>query len=88
MEVKVFSFYMEENKFVFIFTWYHLLSLATGKDYSSISKIGQQNPGIAALEYFISAYFKCDFHVKIYVETYQNINFQLTSSVESKDIPA
>ena len=78
MEVKVFSFYMEKNKFVFIFTWYHLLPLATGKDYSSISKIGQQNPGIAALEYFISAY----------VEAYQNIIFQLTSSVESKDISA
>ena len=74
---------MEKNKFVFIFTSYHLLPLATGKDYPNISKIGQQNPGIT-LKDFISAYFNCDFHTKIY----QNTNFHLTSSFESADIPA
>ena len=45
-----------KKEFVFIFT-YHLLPLATGKDYPSISKTGQQNP-VIALEDFISAYFE------------------------------
>ena len=48
-----------KNKFVFIFT-YHLQPLATGKDYPSISKIGQQNPGIA-FEDFISAHLSVIF---------------------------
>ena len=37
---------MEKNEFIFVFT-YHLLPLATGKDYPSMSKIGQHNPVVA-----------------------------------------
>ena len=59
-----------------------MLLLATGKDYTIILKIGQQNPG-KALENFISAYFKSDFQIP-HAKIYQNTNFQLTSSSESK----
>ena len=49
-----------------------------GKVYPSISKIGQCNPAIA--------YSKCDFQIP-HAKIYQNVNFQLTNSSESKDIP-
>ena len=62
-----------------------MLPLATGKEYPSISKKGQQNPGIA-LEDFNSVYFRCDFQIPR-VKICQNTNFQLTSSCESIDIP-
>ena len=62
-----------------------MLPLAIGKDYPSISKIGQQNPGMA-LEDSISACFTSDFQI-CHTKIYQNTNFQLTSSCESKDIP-
>ena len=67
---------------VFIFL---LLPLATKKVYSSVSKIGHYNAAISLKGYNFT-FCKCDFQIS-QAKIYQNVNFQLTSSSESKDIP-
>ena len=63
---------------------YQLLALATGKVYRDISKIGLHNP-VIAFKGYISVH-KCDIQI-LHTKIYQNVNFQLTSSCESEDIP-
>ena len=68
--------------FIFIFS---VITPSNVECISSHFRDGQQNPAIA-LEGYISAYSKCDFRIPL-AKIYQNVNFQLTSSCEIKDIP-
>ena len=72
---------------LFLFLSFQLLPLSMGNKYPSISKIGQgQHSPALALESYISAYSKCGFQIP-HPRYYQSVNFQLTSSCESEDIP-
>ena len=71
MQVKEFGYYLQKNN-LFSFLHFSLLLLVTGNIYSSISKIGQYNPTI-------------DFQI-LHTKIHPNVNFQLTTSCESKDI--
>ena len=70
---------------LFSFLPLQLLPLATGNIHCSISKIRQHNPAIA-FEGYTFAHSKCDFQIS-HVKIYHNVNFQLSRSCESEDIP-